>query len=133
MKIMLLLMQNSNKYVKRDVNKTGRQAESLLLKMMLVRRQFLSKGINNAHIYILPWACLSWGINHDRTRYILGGKATVTSGLRLGRSEVLRSLRHYLQAQSQRRHTIDRMKERGVGRGNARRPSLKGREWAIVS
>ena len=31
-------------------------------------------------------------------------KATITRGLRLGRSEVLRSLRHYLPAQSQEHH-----------------------------
>ena len=40
------------------------------------------------------------------------GKATITDGLRLGRSEVSRSLRHYLRAQSQEHHTIDRMEER---------------------
>ena len=51
----------------------------------------------------------------------------------LGRSEVLRSLRHYLRAQSQGRHTIDRLEERGVERGSARRSSLKGRETANVS
>ena len=63
----------------------------------------------------------------------LAGKTTITSGLLLGRPEVLRSLRHYLRAQSQGHHTIDRLEERGVGRGSARRSSLKGRERAIVS
>ena len=51
----------------------------------------------------------------------LAGKAILTSGLLLGRSEVLRSLRHYLRAQSQGHHTIDRLEERGVERGSARR------------
>ena len=60
----------------------------------------------------------------------LAGK---TSGLLLGRSEVLRSLRHYLRAQSQGHRTIDRLEERGVERGSARRSSLKGRERAIVN
>ena len=55
----------------------------------------------------------------------LVGKATLTSGLLLGRSEVLRSLRHYLRAQSQGHHTIDRLEERSVERGSARRSSLK--------
>ena len=55
-------------------------------------------------------------------------KATLTSGLFLGRSEVLKSLRLYLWAQSQGHHTIDRLEERGVERGSARRSSLKGRE-----
>jgi len=50
----------------------------------------------------------------------LAGKATLTSGLLLGRSEVVRSLRHYLRAQSQGHHTIDRLEERGVERGSAR-------------
>ena len=47
----------------------------------------------------------------------MAGKASITSGLCLGRSEVLRSLRHYLRAQSQGNHTIDRLEERGVERG----------------
>ena len=63
----------------------------------------------------------------------LACKATLTSGLRLGRSEVLRSLRLYLRAQSQRHHTNDPLEERGVERGSARRSSLKGRERAVVS
>ena len=63
----------------------------------------------------------------------LSGKATITSGLLLGRSEVLRSLKHYLCAQSQGHHTIDRLEERSVERESARRSSLKGRERAIVN
>ena len=55
------------------------------------------------------------------------GTATLTCGLLLRKSEVLRSLRHNLQAQSQGHHTIDRMEERGVERGSARQPSLKRR------
>ena len=59
----------------------------------------------------------------------LAGKAVLTSGLLLGRSEMLRS---YLRAQS-RHHTIGRLEERDVERGSARRSSLKGRERAIVN
>ena len=44
---------------------------------------------------------------------------------------MLRSLRHYLWAQSQAHHTIDLAEERGVERGSLR--SLKGRERAIMS
>ena len=50
----------------------------------------------------------------------LAGKATITNGLFLGRSEVLLSLRHYLRAQSQGHYTIDRLEERGVERGSQR-------------
>ena len=63
----------------------------------------------------------------------LAGKATITNGLHLGRSEVLRNLRHCLQAQSQEHHTINHLEERGVERGSARQSSLKGRERAIVN
>ena len=62
----------------------------------------------------------------------LAGKATLTSGLLLGRFEVLRNLRHYERVQNQGYHTIDRLEERGVERASARRSSLKGRERAIV-
>ena len=68
---------------------------------------------------------------NDRTDR-LAGKATLISGLLLGRSEVLRSLRHYLRAQRQGHHTIDLLEERGVEGGSAGRSSLKGRERAIV-
>ena len=51
----------------------------------------------------------------------LAGKATLRSGLLLGRSKVLRSLKHYLRVQSQGHYTINRLEERGVERGRARR------------
>ena len=52
---------------------------------------------------------------NDRTDR-LAGKATTTGGLRLRRSDVLRSLRHYLRAQSQGHHTLDRLEVGGVER-----------------
>ena len=55
----------------------------------------------------------------------LVGKTTVTGGLRLGRAEMLRSLRHY-----QGHHTIG---GEGVERESAQRSSLRGHERAIVS
>ena len=73
------------------------------------------------------------GVNENDRADRLACKATLTSGMFLGRSEVLRSLRHYLRAQSQGHHTIDRLEERGVERGSARRSSLKGRERVIVN
>ena len=46
---------------------------------------------------------------------------------------MLRGLRHYLRAQSQGHHTIDRLEERGVERESVRRSSLKGRERVIFN
>ena len=70
---------------------------------------------------------------NDREDRLAGKATTITNGLRLRRSEVLRSLRHYLRVQNQGHHTFDRLEERGVERGSDRRSYLKGRERAIVS
>ena len=61
----------------------------------------------------------------DRAERI-SGEATVTGGLRFRRSEVLRSLRHYLWTQSQGQGTIE---ERSI----KRRYSFSGRKRAIVN
>ena len=47
------------------------------------------------------------------------GKATITSGLRLRRSEVLRSLRHYSWSQSQGHHAVKCLEERDMERESA--------------
>ena len=47
--------------------------------------------------------------------------------------QILKGLRHYLRAQSHGHHTSDRLEERGVKRGSARRSPLEGRERAVVS
>ena len=78
---------------------------------------------------VLPWTCRSEGSISKQPDWRAKPPPQVPL-LRLGRSEVLRSLRHYLRAQSQVHHTIDRLEERGQERGNARRSSLKGREKA---
>ena len=93
-------------------------------------------SIVDTHLRKLMWVNCRPGLagvkENDRADG-LACKATLTSGLLLGGSEVLRSLRHYLRTQSQGHHTIDRLEERGVERESARRSSLKGRGRAIVS
>ena len=54
------------------------------------------------------------GVKENDLANRLAGKATLTSSLLLGRSEVLRSLRHYLRAQNHGQHAIDHLEERGV-------------------
>ena len=76
---------------------------------------------------VLPWTCRS-----ELGKWLAGNATTLTSRLCPERPEVLRSLRHYLCAQSQGHHAFDRLEERGVERGSAWRSSLKGRERAIV-
>ena len=78
--------------------------------------------------------CGHAGVKGNDRAERLAGKATLASGLPLGRSEVLRSLRRYLRAQSQGHYAIDRLAGRkGFERRSARRSSLKRRERATVN
>ena len=65
------------------------------------------------------WACPGHaGVKaNDRADRLAGNKASTIGVLRLGRSEVLRSLRHFMRAQSQGHHTVDCLEERCVERG----------------
>ena len=63
----------------------------------------------------------------------MSGKTTITNGLRHLKSEELRSLRHYLRAQSQELRTVGHLEVRGVERGSARLSFLKGRETTTIS
>ena len=95
----------------------------------------LNVSVVDIQLQKLLWVYCSenTGVKGNDRANRLAGNATITNGLLLGRSDVLRSLRHYLQAQSQGHHTINRLEERGVERGSARRSSLKERERAIAS
>ena len=70
------------------------------------------------HFQKLMWAYCTGhaGVKGNDRADRLEGKATLTSGLLLRRSEVLRNLRHCLRAQTQGHHTTDHLKERGVKR-----------------
>ena len=75
------------------------------------------------------------GVKGNERADRLADKTTVTNAMRLLRSEMLRSLRHYVRAQSRgyHHHTIGRLVGRGMEREGARRSSLKGRERIIVN
>ena len=82
------------------------------------------------HLRRLLWmyraghACVEGNERAER----LAGIATITSGLRLGRSEVRSSLSYYFggHAESQGNRAIYRLEERGLERGSFRRSPLKG-------
>jgi len=75
-------------------------------------------SMGDIHLQKLLWVyCPGYaGIKGSDRADTLAGIATLTSGLLLGRAEMLRSLRYYLRAQSQGHHTIDRLEERGSAR-----------------
>ena len=55
----------------------------------------------------------------------MASTADITSGLQLGRVEVLRGLRNFLSTDKPEHHSIDRLKERGVEKGSGRHSTLK--------
>ena len=78
--------------------------------------------------WMYSWICWSEGNDHQAR---LASKAAITNVFLLRRSEVLRSLRHCLWSQSQGHHTIDRLEERGIERGNTQWSSLQGGERVV--
>ena len=74
------------------------------------------------------------GVKGNERADRLAGSATMTTGLTLGRSEVLRQLRNILRAKSPpQHHSIDRLTERGIERGSGRWSTLGGRDKAIFN
>ena len=59
--------------------------------------------------------------------------ADITSDLQLGRAEVLRGLRNFLNMDRPEHHSIDHLKERGVEKGSGRHSTLHGRERSVVN
>ena len=80
-------------------------------------------------IYCLGHAGFSGNERADR----LASTADITSGLQLGRAEVLRGLRNFLSTDKPEHHSIDRLKERGVEKGSGRHSTLQGWERSVFN
>ena len=63
----------------------------------------------------------------------LASTADITSGLQLGREEVLRGLRKFLNMDRPEHHSIDRPKERGVEKESDRHSTLQGRDRSVFN
>ena len=88
---------------------------------------FRALGVLNVAIATVHrWSCVPCRLRRQKT-------TTASSRKTEGKSEVLRSARLYLRAQSLGHHPIDRQEERGVEGRISRRFFLKGRERAIVN
>ena len=66
------------------------------------------------------------GVSGNERADRLASTADITSGLQLGRAEVLRGLRNFLSTDKPEHHSIDRLKERGVEKGSGRHSTLQG-------
>ena len=73
------------------------------------------------------------GVSGNEQADRLASTADITSGLQLGRAEVLRGLRNFLSTDKPEHHSIDRLKERGVEKGSGRHSTLQGRERSVFN
>ena len=65
--------------------------------------------------------------------FALSHLSTITSGLLLGRAEVLQGLRNFLNMDRPQHHSTDCIKERGVEKGSGRHSTLQGWEWSVFN
>ena len=63
----------------------------------------------------------------------LASTEDITSGLQLGRAEVLSGLRNFLNMDRPEHPSIDRLKERGVEKGSGWNSTLQGREQSVFN
>ena len=73
------------------------------------------------------------GVSGNERADRLASTADITSGLQLGRAEVLWGLRNFLSTDKPEHHSIDRLKERGVEKGSGRHSTLQGRERSVFN
>ena len=73
------------------------------------------------------------GVSGNERADRLASTTDITSGLQLGRAEVIRGLRNFLSMDKPEHHSIDRLKERGVEKGSGRHSTLQGRERSVFN
>ena len=73
------------------------------------------------------------GVSGNERADRLASTADITSGLQLGRAEVLRGLRNFLSTDKPEHHSTDRLKERGVEKESGRHSTLQGRERSVFN
>ena len=67
------------------------------------------------------------GVSGNERADRLASTPDITSGLQLGRAQVLRGLRNFLNTDRSEHHSIDRLKQRGVEKTSGRHSTLQGR------
>ena len=73
------------------------------------------------------------GVSRNERADRLASTTDITSGLQVGRAEVLRGLKNFLNMDRPEHHSNDRLKERGVERGSGRHPTLQGQERSVFN
>ena len=91
--------------------------------------------MHSLRLQILLWVYCPGhaGVSGNERADRLASTAHSTSGLQLGRAEVLRGLKNFLNMDRLEHHNIDRLKERRVNKGICRHSTLQGRERAMFN
>ena len=71
------------------------------------------------------------GVSGNERANRLASTANITSGLQIGRTEVLRSLRNFLNMGRPQHDSIDCLKERGVEKGSGPHSALRCRKRSV--
>ena len=90
-------------------------------------------AMDSLRLQRLLWICCPGhaGVSGNERADRLASTADITSGLQLGKAEVLKSLRNFLNMGRPEHHSTDRLKERGVEKGSGQLSTLRGRERQI--
>ena len=73
------------------------------------------------------------GVSGNERADRLANTAVITSGLQLGRAELLRGLKNFLNTDKPEHHSIDHLKERGKEEGSGRNSTLQGQEQSVFN
>ena len=73
------------------------------------------------------------GVSGNERADRLASTADITSGLQLGRAELLWGLRNFLDMDRTQHHSTDRLKERRIEKGNGRHSTLQGWERSVFN
>ena len=71
------------------------------------------------------------GVSGKDPRDRPAGTADTTSGRQLGRTEIFRNLRNFLNMKRPEHHSTDRLKKRGVEKGSGRLSTLRGLDRSV--
>ena len=95
----------------------------------------LTDSMNSLRLQRLLWIYCPGhaGVSGNERVDRLTSTADITSGLQLGKAEVLRGLRNFLNTDKPEHHNTDRLKERGVEKGSGRHSTLQGRERSVFN
>ena len=73
------------------------------------------------------------GVSGNERADRLASTADITSGLQLGRAEVLRDLKNFLNMDRPEHHSIDLPKKRGMEKGSGLHETLQGRKRSLFN